>query len=923
MDRRSPIDQPPVPGVDDDRPPVQQQQTQQPPNRSMPPHQQRDGGRPVPTMMDQPGGDRRQPILAPTRSVSPHESRSKEIVGDRDRDRDRDRHRRRSRTPPTEKSSLASRQHGRGGSQERRASSKDHRRGGGGEGREPRTERSRSEKKTAEGATTNPTASAPRGAKERDRERDRVEKRSSRHGEKEKEREKTRDCDVKEKEKEKEKRRESSESDSKKIKEKAKKKKKTVDKEKKKSKKEKKEKRSKDGSKNKSFTEGNKTGITEKPEDTKNVGGAGDSEKVTADPFQVPVYPDPEPTIHSTPQHEEEEDILQLNETMESSKASSPAALEHPSDNVLDIGGNIDYERELLEEDQKDQHQKETAEVPELSKWERDDDDEESQPRLERKEGESLLGPDTEADTPEEGEIDDDNRVTNEVLKRAENALFSRAINAIRPSEMARGHSLERKKLYTDTPPEKVLVVTKRTTPESTSPEMKRNVQITVTTATQKSSSRERCVEMLLEKRPRSGSADGENRKGQRSRSPRSQERSQAQHGKSKLSVKERLGVKVSDERHGGKKQSPSPVRRVKITAASNERGGRGGQQERDREREREREHGDVEKSRKRSSPVRHGSRIKSPAPPPPHQSSSNSKGRHDDRNRMQGVVAGDRWREETRDRERERDRDRERERGSQRGNTTANNVNRGGGGGSSDRSRGADGHRMDRNREANNASRDRGVEGLGQERSSRQSPNRGERKRSRTVSPVRDAAKKSRRDDRDRGQRKPDEGEKAKDKERDRDRDRERKSKQPIDESNFEPDYEHVDPPEERKTTGTDAVKKEKERDSRKAILTPTTPKDDGAQQPKDQVATTNKRKSRSPGRSGGSSSDSSSDSSSSGGEGDDGEEGSKKRSRKKSKHSKKSKKSKRGTSSDSEERSKKNKKSKKSKKKKKHKHK
>lgn len=847
MDRRSPFEQPPVPGVDDERTSMQ-----------------------------------RQPISGRgpnSRSVSPHSSsiRSREISGDRDRDRQR----RRSKTPDgrlvgksLDKAAVAKE------SSRSRVEGKDSR----SQHRDHRDRLDRSEGSSSKARSERKPIEAP---KDKERDKERVEKRSS-TSKSGKDKEKVKEPEAKDKEKEK--RRESSESDSKKVKEKAKKKKKTTDKEKKKSKRDKKEKKSK----NKTLTEEEKQlaeqgGTPTKREPIEQVQPTDDNDDKgnqntnLLEDKDVPMA-DPEPSTHSTPRqtiemHEPksaDDDVLKLNETLESS--SSPSH-ENPSDSVLDIYGNIDYELELEDmtenrpkELREEREAKEPSKTPVLSKWEREDEDNEE------KSGSNLN--DTQVETPEDGEIDDDNKVTNEVLKRAEHALFSRAINAIRPLEI-RGISSDRKKLYADPKePTELLGINKR---RSQSPELKQNVQVTV--ATKRSASRERCVEVVEKKlRQRSGSKEKE----RRGSTPVANQEKQDQR---KLPIKERLGVKVDDER-SGRRRSPSPVRKVKITGPiKDERGDRGASRGRGNERDRgnNNERGDRDKERQRESdrnrkrsPIRvqeqsEGGRNRSPV-----RGQQERTGRTDDRGR--GRQGEERRREPPREVVRDRA-------GHSRDNPTNSH-------GRTDRGRDAREHsqlRNERDRDNRGNSQLRGDTNRrdrdrGQARNNRPDPT--ERKRSRTISPNRDLAKKTKREEHD-----------------------QRKGKNPIDEANFEPDYEHMD----IETAKSDERHHSKER---KPILPPAR-----EEKPKRLVEMegTSVPAKKAKGSPASSSSDSSSDSSSSDGEVDeDGE--TKRKSRKKSKHSKKSKKTKRGTSSDSEDRGgKKSKKSKskKSKKKKKHKHK
>lgn len=129
------------------------------------------------------------------------------------------------------------------------------------------------------------------------------------------------------------------------------------------------------------------------------------------------------------------------------------------------------------------------APLPELSKWEVDDD----HPEKIKEPGE-ITSPETE---------EDGGKVTSDVIKRAENAIFAKAINSLRPIEIKKISS-DRIKLYGDEPPKSL-----------------NNIQITVPI----SEVDQRSVE-INQKKPRY------------SKTP-----------PPKLSVKERLGGKVDDLR--------------------------------------------------------------------------------------------------------------------------------------------------------------------------------------------------------------------------------------------------------------------------------------------------------------------------------------------------------------------------------------
>lgn len=133
---------------------------------------------------------------------------------------------------------------------------------------------------------------------------------------------------------------------------------------------------------------------------------------------------------------------------------------------------------------------------------------------------------------------DDQSKVTNEVLKRAENAIFARAINAIRPIEIKK-ICPERQKLYSNeksndidesTISSSVVVVDKSTD---------NLLQITVNNSEQ-----ERSVEIKSSVRQ--------------------------QHNKTPIrSIKERLGKKVNEERRS---RTRTPQRKIVSDDNRNER---------------------------------------------------------------------------------------------------------------------------------------------------------------------------------------------------------------------------------------------------------------------------------------------------------------------------------------------------------------
>ncbi|KAJ8667352.1 hypothetical protein QAD02_009014 [Eretmocerus hayati] len=158
------------------------------------------------------------------------------------------------------------------------------------------------------------------------------------------------------------------------------------------------------------------------------------------------------------------------------------------------------------------------APLPEPSKWERDeavadklDDDED---------GEASATPDkvpSENDDSKSGKL-----VTNEVLKRAENAIFQKAINAIRPIEIKK-ISDSRKILYQNPEP-KVM-----TEPELEREPLRKSVNVTINV-----NKNERNVEISTETL-------------KKSKSERSKFKG-LQLSPTRLSAKERLGDKIDDK---------------------------------------------------------------------------------------------------------------------------------------------------------------------------------------------------------------------------------------------------------------------------------------------------------------------------------------------------------------------------------------
>ncbi|XP_059616019.1 E3 ubiquitin-protein ligase RBBP6 isoform X2 [Phlebotomus argentipes] len=130
----------------------------------------------------------------------------------------------------------------------------------------------------------------------------------------------------------------------------------------------------------------------------------------------------------------------------EKSEKNSPAFMRN--DSILDINPTIDFDQDMedTEASVKSQEEKKSTPtsvlvtIPEPSKWELDEEAGESHTK-------SIPSDARNSSSPEHK--GGNKMVTNEVLKRAENALFSRAINAIRPIEI-RSINAERRKLYED-----------------------------------------------------------------------------------------------------------------------------------------------------------------------------------------------------------------------------------------------------------------------------------------------------------------------------------------------------------------------------------------------------------------------------------------------------------------------------------------
>lgn len=124
--------------------------------------------------------------------------------------------------------------------------------------------------------------------------------------------------------------------------------------------------------------------------------------------------------------------------------SSGVAAEDHDeikrSDSILDLHANLDFEGEL--EEGEHQSPPKFISIPELSKWELD----EETPLITSTERRVSIVDEHNGAGGAKHE-DTSSKVTNEVLKRAENAIFTRAINAIRPIEIKK-ISVDRQKLY-------------------------------------------------------------------------------------------------------------------------------------------------------------------------------------------------------------------------------------------------------------------------------------------------------------------------------------------------------------------------------------------------------------------------------------------------------------------------------------------
>ncbi|XP_053683209.1 E3 ubiquitin-protein ligase RBBP6 [Sabethes cyaneus] len=210
------------------------------------------------------------------------------------------------------------------------------------------------------------------------------------------------------------------------------------------------------------------------------------------------------------------------------------------SDSILDLHANVDFEGEL-EDGETTSPPKSSMfiGIPELSKWELDED----APVITS----SERKPSTEEHISISVQLDESTtKVTNEVLKRAENAIFTRAINAIRPIEIKK-ISLDRQKLYSNDPldidgPNLDVSVEKQ------QEELKR-FQVTVPT---NDNNAERSVEIK----------------------PDVAKTESSRASPVRASIKERLGSKITEVRESSSSsyshsRTPPPVRKVKATTSS------------------------------------------------------------------------------------------------------------------------------------------------------------------------------------------------------------------------------------------------------------------------------------------------------------------------------------------------------------------
>ncbi|CAB0036339.1 unnamed protein product [Trichogramma brassicae] len=223
----------------------------------------------------------------------------------------------------------------------------------------------------------------------------------------------------------------------------------------------------------------------------------------------------PNPDSSSCNQNYDEDDkyCLLLNASTENlydglvtdSEISTTSDMKKKDDDANEEGEIVESERG--ETEKRDEF---LAPLPELSKWERDETEK----------------PDEVVETTEIGEMTTEengkDKVTTEVLKRAENAIFQKAINSIRPIEIKK-ISDSRKVLYQN-PEQKVL----------DSENERKSVNVTITVAKNERNVELSTPDMLLKKISKT----------ERVKSSKAT----SQLSPSRVSIKERLGEKVEEE---------------------------------------------------------------------------------------------------------------------------------------------------------------------------------------------------------------------------------------------------------------------------------------------------------------------------------------------------------------------------------------
>lgn len=198
-------------------------------------------------------------------------------------------------------------------------------------------------------------------------------------------------------------------------------------------------------------------------------------------------------------------------------KQQSPIPSINRSDSILEIHANLDFEIDFEPELELESPKKVLVPFPEPSKWEIEDETTVTEKI-------NSIG---ESSPP----FDDANeKVTNEVLKRAENAIFARAINAIRPSIEIKKISVERHKLYSNEKQKDFSPGTIVVTKSSTTSPAKETFQITVPS---NDCGGERSVEIKTENKIK------------------------VRNSPVRTSVKDRLGSKVTDKERKSKSRTP------------------------------------------------------------------------------------------------------------------------------------------------------------------------------------------------------------------------------------------------------------------------------------------------------------------------------------------------------------------------------